>query len=205
MWLHEGQFGVLLWRREETCVCLCEFKRWKAGRMDMVVRMRPLTVMCPYLSGTNMWHSSAGLLHVLKGRMSEGEREWERGPPTMPIEYCEAAAGGTCSDLKTIYSGQDGVPLTALLFISGRGWMVSVYSCKVLQHSSLIMKRKEYPVHIWPNQSKFNRGTAENQQRWSDVNVWWKNFLEIKWRCQTKAFVFWGVLRWGSATRWRRG
>lgn len=82
----------------------------------------------------------------------------------MPIEYCEAAAGGTCSGLKAIYSGQDGVPLTTLLFIPGSGWMVSVYPRKALQHSSVIMKMKEKSVLTLPNQSRSQRGTAENQQ-----------------------------------------
>lgn len=41
----------------KKCVCVrvgvC-LREGKAGRMDMPVRMRPLTVMCPHCSDTNM-------------------------------------------------------------------------------------------------------------------------------------------------------
>ncbi len=117
---------------KKRCVSVCVFKREREreregerkreryGGMDRV-RMRPLAVMCPHSSDTTMWHSSVGLLHVLREREGDGRRE--RGPPTMPIEYCEAAAGGTCSDLKAIYSGQDRAPLTTLLLLYAWKWM----------------------------------------------------------------------------------
>lgn len=35
-------------------VCVCVSESGRDGRMDMMVRMRPLTVMCPRFSGEEM-------------------------------------------------------------------------------------------------------------------------------------------------------
>lgn len=50
MWLCEGQFEVVSQRKEELCVCVC----WGDSNTDMMVRMRPLTVMCPHFFDTDM-------------------------------------------------------------------------------------------------------------------------------------------------------
>lgn len=83
----------------------------------------------------------------------------------MPIEYCEAAAGGTCSDLKAIYSGQDRVPLTIpCFFIPGSGWMVSVCPRKVFaKGSSVIMKMREKSAPTLPVQLSFKGEQRQNQ------------------------------------------
>lgn len=60
----------------------------------------------------------------------------------MPIEYCEAAAGGTCSDLKASYSGQDGVPLAALLLYAWK-WMDG--QCLTLLSNATQWKEKSVP------------------------------------------------------------
>lgn len=94
----------------------------------------------------------------------EGERERERGPSTMPIEHCEAAAGGTCSDLKAIYSVQNGVPLTTLLLLKGWKWMdgqclsLNSIAAQVCHHEN---GREAVPTS--PNQSSSRMGTAKYQ------------------------------------------
>jgi len=73
------RLGLCYDGKEEVCVCWREItrdrKREKDGRIERV-RMRPMTVMCLHSSDTTMWHSSAGLLHVL--REGKREREWEK-------------------------------------------------------------------------------------------------------------------------------
>lgn len=69
----------------------------------------------------------------------------------MPIEYCEAAAGGTCSGLKAIYSGQDGVPLTTLLFIPGSGWM---FQCLSTQSIATQLCHHENEREVSPHLTK---------------------------------------------------
>lgn len=114
---------------EGRVVCVCVSADGGGSRMDTMVRMRPLTVMCPHFFDTDMWHSWALLLHVLKDR----ERERERSANNAHW-VGEAAAGGTCTDLKASYSGQDGAPLPSLLpcfsSLEVDGWSASCYQWK---------------------------------------------------------------------------
>ena len=93
-----------------VCVCVCK-GGGRDSRVDMLVRMRPLTVMCPHFFDTDMWHSWAVLPHVLKDRERQRARERLRERKRFANNahwVGEAAAGGTCTDLEASYSGQDG-------------------------------------------------------------------------------------------------
>lgn len=105
----------------------------------------------------------------------------------MPIEYCEAAAGGTCSDLKAIYSGQDGVPLTiSCFFIPGSGWMVSVCPRKVFAKRQLCHHENAREVSPYlARPIEFQRGTASKSARdggnlISDIGIF--HFISLQWR-----------------------
>lgn len=59
---------VWVWQTER------ERERNRDGRTDRA-RMQPPTVMCPHSSDSPVWHSSVRLLHVLRERQREKERD----------------------------------------------------------------------------------------------------------------------------------
>lgn len=80
------------------------------------------------------------------------ERDRERDSPTIAIEHCEAAAGGTCSDLKASYSGQDGVPLTALLLsleVDGGQFVHAAWHATQFFQTNQCFKRGTGNQHWW--------------------------------------------------------